>query len=414
MPDAESQPIAITGADPSDPGPRGCVARFTRAGADRDQAAALAELHPDHREGLTPTVESPPGVTAIAIGEATACDEGSQVEVMLTGPEGAQQRFVFLVRPHGDAWGIDLPGSLQATFGMDPMQMMEDGLRSAVQPLGEAMQAIGQGLGEALGGIEGGGDASSAPAVRRILLDETVDTPALIAPATITAEALELHYNRQAVRDPDTESLERSADLSLKVRFTLPEAWIAQATLGVTLATATTCDGDDVMPTEAGDDLGAERYAEWERERRDWYARIPLRAPDGACSGLAEVSGRVRLAVTGGELVELLIGPVGDLLGKPLTLAACGVEIALRRDDDGNLVLDAPSAWIDRMDAISPVDAAGDTLNDSTSSWGDGETTQRTWQSEIPPDASLRVRFWTMSGTVEAPFTVAGLPLTLA
>ena len=190
-------------------------------------------------------------------------------------------------------------------------------------------------------------------------------------------------------------------------------AWTAYACLGVTLAHATAIKGEDLRPQDASEDLGAEKYSSWERERRECYVRLPLAAPQKAFTGLATLSGTVRLEVVGGELLEIAIGPVGDLAGKLLSLPAFGVEIVLGRDGDGNLTLRTPSGWVDRTGEIRPVDAAGGALNDSWSSSGDGEFDTRTYQSEIAADASLVLQFWAQSTTVTIPFTTADLPLRL-
>jgi hypothetical protein len=202
-------------------------------------------------------------------------------------------------------------------------------------------------------------------------------------------------------------------ELTVRLKFDLDPAWNASACRGVTIASATAVKGEDLAPTEAYPDLGSESYASWERERRDFTTRFALAAPKKTFTGLKELTGTARLALTGGELLEIALGPIADLLGKPTTLTAFGIDIHLERDENGSLVLKSPSGWSDRLNEIRPVDASGESLNDSWSSSGDGETDTRTYGSDIPDDASLLIRFWSQSLEAEIPFTVAGLPARL-
>jgi len=72
------------------------------------------------------------------------------------------------------------------------------------------------------------------------------------------------------------------------------------------------------------------------------------------------------------------------------------------------------SGGFDRLEDILPIDATGETINQSWGGGGDGQTDSRTFSSEIFDDASLLLRFWSRREQVAVPFSVAGLPLTLA
>lgn len=404
-------PLTLTGGDPADRGPLGCVTRFILAGEARDLAAATAELHPDCLEGVSIRAESPPGVIGIALDEPQRVDDGVQVPARMSGEDGSEQRFVFVVRPVDDRWALDLNASMTATFGGDPMQMMGDALRQAVQPLGDAMQAVGQAMSDAFGGSGGADDGQPQP--RRLAVDEPLPGSDDAVPAELTAHLIDLDLHRRLHRDDPAEEPVASTELTVKLKFDLDPSWTASACRGVTVAAATAIKGEDLIPTDAYPDLGSESYASWERERRDFTARFALAAPQKAFTGLEELSGNARLALTGGELFEIALGPVGELFDRPIPLAAFGLEIALARDENGSLVLKSPSGWTDRVAEIRPTDANGEPLNDSWSSSGDGEFDTRTYGSDIPDDASLLIRFWSQSLEAEIPFTVAGLPAKL-
>lgn len=402
----------ITGASADDRGPAGCVARFILAGVAHDHAAAMAELHPDCQAKLSGEVKSPPDITAVALGEPEALGEWMQVSTVLTGPDGSEQRFVFVVKPVDDRWGVDLEESMKATFGGDPMEMMGDALRAAVAPLGEAMEQIGGALTDAFGGSSSGGQDGRVVA-RRVAISDPLPTGEVAMPTTIAGKVTELELRRRLQRSPGDEEFGSSTELSVRCHFDLDPAWTAQACLGVTLDQATAIKGEDLRPQEASSDLGAEKYSSWEREGHEVYTRLSLAAPQKAFAGLARLSGTIRLELVGGERLEMALGPVGGLIGRPLSLPAFNIEVLLDRDGDGNLTLRTPYGWIDAMGEMSPVDAQGEPLNDSWSGSGDGEINTRTYQSEIPDDASLLFRFWSQGGVAEIPFTVSGLPLKL-
>lgn len=405
--------LPITGASADDRGPAGCVVRFILAGEAGDSAAAMAELHPCCQERAAGAVQSTPDLAAVAIGAPEPHGDGMRVPTVLTNPAGGEQRFVFVVRPVDDRWGVDLEESVKATFGGDPLEMMGEALRTAVAPLGEAMGRLGEAMGEAFGGSSSGG-GDGRPAARRVALDDPLPAGEAALPTTIAARVTDLELRRRMQRSHDEEEFTGSTELSVRCHFDLDPAWTAQSCLGVTLDQATAIKGEDLRPQDAAADLGAEKYSSWERERYEVYARFALAAPQKAFTGLAKLSGTIRLELVGGERLELAIGPVGTLLGKPLPLPAFGgIEILLGRDGDGNLTLRTPSGWVDAMGELSPVDAQGEPLNDSWSSSGDGETDTRTYGSEIPDDASLLLRFWSQGGVAEIPFAVAGLPLKL-
>jgi hypothetical protein len=299
---------------------------------------------------------------------------------------------------------------------------LSEALRSAVEPIGEAMSGLGEALGgamgEAFGGTSGdafGGGDSPAPVATRLALDEPMPASASAAepPASLVAHLLEADYRRRVQRSDETEEFQPSAEVSIRCRLALDPAWTAQACKGVTLDEASSAEGEDLRPRDAGEDLGSESYASWERERRDFCFRLSLAAPEGAFTGLAALRGTVRLAAVGGELFEVVLGPVGELLGRTVAIAAFGVEVAFERDGDGNLAVRAPNAWFERLTELVPVAAGGESLGESWSQSGDFETSTRVYGSEIPDDASLVARFWGASALLEVPFTVEGLPVRL-
>lgn len=400
--------FTVSGASIDDRGPAGCVARFLIAGAARDNTAAAAELHPDSLAQINGEVDAPPGIIAAEIGEPEDHGDCLWVPTRLLGEEaGSEQRFVFAVLQIDDRWGVHLEQSLSATFGGDPMQMMEDALRTAVAPLGAALDQVGDAFSSAFGGSDG-----STPTARRIAAETELPAAESGAPSTVAAELYEIDLHRTVQRS-DGE-INASSQLAVRLRFDLEPTWSANACLGVTLDTARSLDGDELRPVDVEDDYGSERYASWERERRDFYCRLGLvLPPHGTFTGMAEVSGRVRLDLVGGELLEIALGPVGTLVGHEVPIPAMGCTLAFSRDEDGNVVLHSPAGWTDSLHELRPVDAEGNEMGDSWSSSGNGETDTRTYGMEIPDDAGFVIRFWAQRGVAELPFTATGLPLPL-
>lgn len=405
--------FSITGADADDRGPAGCVVRFILAGEAGDSAAAALELHPDCLAKLSGDVKSPPGITSVALDEPIPVDEWMQVPARLGGPDGTEQRFVFVVRPVDDRWGVDLDESLKATFGGDPLEMMGSALREAVQPLGDALNAIGDTMNSAFGGGSSGSSDGNGPTARRIAADEPLPDTGAALPAVLTAQLTELELRRRIQRSDPSEDFSPSTDLSVRLTFALDPAWSANACRGVTITEATALKGEDLIPIDANPDLGSESYASWERERREVYARLALAAPRKAFTGLKALAGIVRLSLAGGEFLEIALGPIGDLLGRPITLAAFGVELSFERDGDHNLIMRSPSGWPDRISEFRPLDANGESVSQSWSSSDDGETVTRTYGNDIPDDGSLLIQFWSQNAEAEIPFTVEGLPAKL-
>jgi hypothetical protein len=404
----------ITGGDANDQGPIGCVVRFIIAGDAGDNAAAAAELHPDCLANISGTVKSPPDVTAVTLEEPLPVEDRVHVPARLLGRDGTEQRFTFVVRPFDDRWGVDLNESLSVTFGGNPLEMMGDALRQAVAPLGEAMDAMGNAIGAAFSNSSGTSSSDSdRPAARRLALDEPLPDGSVAMPAAITAHLIDLDLRRRIHRSDVSEEFSPSTDLSLRLTFDLDPAWSASACLGVTITEAVSLKGEDLVPPDASPDLGSENYASWERERRELYARFSLASPQKTFTGLKVLTGTIRLSLVGGELLELALGPIAEMLGRPIPLTAFGIDVHLDRNENGNLVLRSPSGWSERMSEIHPVAATGDSLSESWSSSGDGETDTRTYDSEVPDDGSLLIRFWSQTANAEIPFTVDGLPAKL-
>lgn len=405
--------ISITGASADDRGPAGCVVRFILAGEAGDSAAAALELHPDCLAKISGDVKSPPGITSVALDEPVQVDEWMHVPARLGGPDGTEQRFVFVARPVDDRWGVDLDESLKATFGGDPMEMMGDALRQAVAPLGEAMEAMGDAMSSAFGGDSSSSSESSGPTARRIAVDDRLPDAGIALPESLTAQLTELDLRRRIQRSDPNEEFSPSTELSVRLSFALDPAWTANACRGVTITDATAIKGEDLIPVDANPDLGSESYASWERERHEVYARFNLAAPQKAFTGLKSLAGTIRLSVVGGELLEIALAPIGDLLGKSIPLAAFGIELAFERDQDNNFVMRSPSGWPDRISEFRPLDATGESISQSWSSSDDGETVTRTYSNEIPDDGSLVLQFWSQNAEAEIPFTVDGLPAKL-
>ncbi len=402
--------FSITGASADDRGPAGCVVRFILAGEAGDSAAAALELHPDCLAKISGDVKSPPGITSVVLDEPIPVDEWMHVPARLGGADGTEQRFIFVARPVDDRWGVDLDESLKATFGGDPMEMMGDALRQAVAPLGEAMEAMGDAMSSAFGGDSSSSSGSSGPSARRIAADDRLPDAGAALPESLTAQLTELDLRRRIQRSDPTEEFSPSTELSVRLSFALDPAWTANACRGVTITEATAIKGEDLSPIDANPDLGSESYASWERERHEVYARFSLASPQKTFSGLKSLAGTIRLSLVGGELLEIALGPIGDLLGKSIPLAAFGVELSFERDQDNNLIMRSPSGWPDRISEFRPIDATGEALSQSWSSSDDGETVTRTYGNEIPDDGSLLIQFWSQSTEAEIPFTVDGLP----
>lgn len=400
--------LIITGVDPTDPGPAGCVARFMGASAAGDAAAALAELHPDAREGVSGAPHAPPGVAEAEVLTPEPGEDRVLVPTRLVGTDGTEQRFIFVVRPYEGGIGVDLGASLEATLGGDPMQAMEQALRTAVEPIGEALSQVGTALGEAFGG--GGSEAVS---VRRIAADAELPASSAVLPERLDASIQELELRRRLRRPERDVEPELSTELSLRCTFDLDRVWTAQCCTGVTLIAARSCEGEDLRPEDAPEDLGSESYSSWEREAHDCYIRLNLASPRQAWSGLAELEGRIRLKVNGGELLEVALGPVGSLCGQRTRIAAIGLDLDVARDGDGYMTLQVPAGAFEQIDDIAIIDGAGEAVNQSWSGSGDGETEIRTYSSDVGDDATLLLRFWSRSETVEIPFSAGGLPLRM-
>jgi hypothetical protein len=405
--------FSITGASADDRGPAGCVVRFILAGEAGDSAAAALELHPDCLAKISGDVKSPPGITSVALDEPIPVDEWMHVPARLGGADGMEQRFIFVARPVEDRWGVDLDESLKATFGGDPMEMMGDALRQAVAPLGEAMEAMGDDMSSAFRGDSSSSSESNGPSARRIAADEPLPDAGAVLPDALVAYLTELDLRRRLQRSDPSEEFAPSTDLSVRLRFDLDPSWTANACRGVSISEATSISSEDLAPIDASPDLGSESYASWERERHEVYARFNLAAPQQAFTGLQSLAGTIRLSVVGGELLEITLGPIGDLLGKSIPLAAFGVELSFERDQDNNLIMRSPSGWPDRISEFRPLDANGESISQSWSSSDDGEIVTRTYSNEIPDDGCLLIQFWSQSAEEEIPFRVEGLPAKL-
>ncbi len=405
--------FTITGASTDDQGPAGCVARFMLAGAASDNAAAGAELHPESLAQVSGDVGSPPGVVAADIGEPE--DHGDCVWVptrLIGSQDGEEQRFVFVVHHlDDDRWGIHLEQTLSATFGGDPMEMMTEALKSAVAPIGEALDQVGDAFSHAFSG-NSSDDGEAAVIPRRIAADAALEAGDAALPSMVAAEVYELDWQRK-VRCEDGER-QVSNTLEVRVRFDLDRSWSTSSCLGVTLTTALSLEGADLRPADASPYFGRENFASWERERRDFYCRLQLDIPNHSFTGLSALAGVVRFDLTGGELLEIALGPIGDLIGNEVTLAALNCALGLARDEEGRLVVRMPSGWSERIQECRIITSDGEAFSEDWNSTGDGVTDLRTYSLDIPDDAGFVIRFWSQQGHAEIPFTAAGLPLDFA
>lgn len=400
-------PIPITGGD--DNGPAACVARFIQASTAGDEAAAREELHPDARalaeEG---GMEAPP-MTAADLGEAIPVEDGVHVPAVLHNG-GEEQRFVFAVRPVDGGWGVDLMASMRATFGGDPMEMLGDAMKEAMQPMAQAMGAIGEAIGGALSGAFGGSDG--APSARRITSDEilpegTVDLEGVVV------EVQRLTWQRTVEREfgQGDDEARSSQELSLRCGFRLPEGWTTSACLGVEVEVLRGLDGEDLRPIDIDEGLGAETYSSWERERGEYGISFTLPVPAPTFTGLAEFSGRLRLRVEGGEVVEVLLGPFREIIGTEQRIAALDLPLRITRTDEGAIQVVGPYDSFERFSDMDVIDAAGEKISWGYSGHGDGETSTRVFDGEAGDDAGLRLRFAARAGLVVLPFTAGGVPI---
>lgn len=398
------------GGPASQDGPVGCVVRLMVAAAAGDTAAAHAEVTEHSREGMQGSVRAPPALLAV-LEEPMPLGDGIAVAVSFRDGEAERERFVFVVVAQPEGWRVDLPASLAATMGGDPMEMMEQALRAVVDPLCQAMGHLGEALTTAFDGGNGD-DGALRPSVRRIAADADLESSTVPDSAPVVAEVVRLEYMRRCERVPGSDAVHRAMELSVRCQFAIDPSLTPQACQGVVVDCAWAVDGADLRLNDAPADLGAESYASWERERREFTCRLPLQPPQGMFTGLAELAGRVRFAYQGGEELEIALGPIADLLGQQVRLAAFGITVEVDRDGSGNLQLRVPYGWFDRLSALAIADAAGAELPLGWSGEGDGVTSTRSYDG-IPDDATILMRFWSSAGEIELPFTVIGLPLLL-
>jgi len=420
--------IPITGDN--DQGPADCVARFIRASTAGDEIAARAELHPDSQAMAEEGGMDAPPITAVELSEPLPADDGVLIPAVLHNGD-SENRFIFAVRPVEAGWGIDLMASMKATFGGDPAEMIGAAMQQAIAPMADAMGAIGSAIGDAMSSAFGSHDSGSNEygseserSARRIaaneaLPDGTIDLNSVVVEVIRLGSqtVMERNFGAETGAEPGAETGAEGAmwsrDLSLRCGFRLPQGWAAAACTGVTVTTARAISGADLIPEYNDGTLGAETYASWERESGDYKFGFQLAAPPRNGAGLAELSGILHLRVEGGELVEVVLGPLGDIIDREIPIAALNLSVVVSRGEQGQVQISGPYDSFERFTAIDIIDASGENCSYGYSGHGDGETSTRSYDCEVNDDATVRFRFTSQSGTVSVPFAAGGLPLSL-
>jgi hypothetical protein len=404
--------LELHGASPDDPGPAGCVVRFLIAGDARDGEACRAELHEDSLAQAEGAPEPPP-MRRATVGAPIPHPDRSEVPVDFVAEDGSEPRFVFVVRPSATAsrgLGIDLDATMQATFGGDPAQIMVDAMQQAFAPLGEAMENLAEGLGAALsGGVAGTGGVSGR---RPLRADEPLPATADVQVPPVELEVVQLEFTRSWTRAFGEDGAIPDAALRLRCQFELAADLVLEACAGLTLDAAEDLDGADLRPDAAADDLGAERYSSWEQEGRDWGFALQLRPPPATFRGLARLAGRIRLQLGTGPGYELAAGRLADLVDRRLHVAALDTAFDFGRDDSGAFTVQAPYGALDDLD-LAFVDGEGQEIGSGYSGFGDGETSTRCYDPDLPDEATVLLRFAPPGEVVEVPFTTRGLPFVL-
>lgn len=138
--------IEIVGASPGDAGPKGVVAGFLVAVAARDEERAKAFLTEESRRGFS-AKNAPVGDGAARIGEPQTEADATLVPTVLEAPEGTQEMPFVLVEVDG-APRIDLDRTMTRLLGFSPEEMM----REMGGALAAGMEAVGEGIAEAMDG----------------------------------------------------------------------------------------------------------------------------------------------------------------------------------------------------------------------------------------------------------------------
>ncbi len=416
--------ISITGDN--DQGPADCVARFIRASTAGDEYAARAELHPDSQAMAEEGGMHAPPITAVELSEPMPAEDGVLIPALMHNGD-AENRFIFAVRPVEAGWGIDLMASMKATFGGDPAEILGAALQQAIAPMADAMGALGSAMGEAMGsafsshdnGSPAYGNDDQRPAWR-IAADEplpegTIDVNSVVVEVIRLSSqtVIERSFGAQDNVQAGAEAAMWSRDLSVRCEFRLPQAWVAAACTGVAVITARAISGEVLIPEYNDGTLGAETYASWERESGEYKFGFELAAPPRDFGGLAELSGVLHLRVEGGESVEFILGPLGDILDREMVIGALDLTVVVSRGEQGQVQIRGPYDIFERFTAIDIIDANGENCSYGYSGEGDGQTSTRSYDCEVQVDATIRFRYTSQTGTVAVPFTAGGLPLSL-
>ena len=405
-------PLELTGATLDDDGPAGCVARFLIAAEAGDGDACRAELHERSRAQTEGAPEAPP-MRSAAIGRPSAGEDRFEVPVDFVTVDGAPQHFVFVVRAADTATGlgIDLEATMHATFGGDPAQLLADAMKEALAPIGAAMEQLGEGIGSALSGIT---DAFADEPARQPLRGDARRSNAAIGDVPqLEFEVVQLDFTRSLQRPSGVDPVEHSTALRLHCRFGLPDGVVLDGCSGVTIDVASCVDGEDLRPEEPRDDLGATTYHQWDQQDRNWNVDLQLRAPLPSFRGIARCEGTIRLQLAAEAFDEVRAGTVAELVGRSMPIAALDAELAFGREGDGAFAVRTRYGALDHVE-LAFVDASGEAVSSGYSGWGDGETSTRCYDTDLPDDATVVLRVSPPGNVVEVPFTTRGLPLLLA
>jgi len=167
--------IEIIGADTSDPGPRGVIARFIEASSAKDANvdAVRAMLTEGSREGFDIDAAAFKEAT-VRIGEVESEEDWFVVPTALEDEEGTNE-MPFVVREEGGELRIDFDATLGKLMGVSPEELMEEMAESMGSALGTVMEGVGDALAEGFAAMGAEvADATEAAALDAIAPEDAV------------------------------------------------------------------------------------------------------------------------------------------------------------------------------------------------------------------------------------------------
>jgi hypothetical protein len=401
--------LDITGASAADTGPEGTVVRFLLAGDARDVDACRAELH-ETSFAIAEATPEPPPMKSAHVGEAVAVEEDFHVPVAFVGNDDSEQPFVFVVRraQNASGYGIDLQATMHATFGGDPAEMMMNALKDALTPAVDMMGEFASGIQSAFSGMSSG----DALVPTRISLSESVTQAEHQSVSPFEMEIVRMEFSRSISRAFGEDDSIRDTSLTIRCEFRLNEDIVLKACEGVTLTRAESTEGEDLLPEFADESLGAEGYSSWEQEQRAWSLSLGMRPPSTAFRGIAHLAGIMRMRIDSKQAYEIPLGRIADLIGQRTFVEALQFEYAFLRDENGAFSMQTAYGGLDTVEILF-FDDTDQEIYTGSSGYGDGETSTRTFDPDLPDDAQVLLR-WTPEGeVVTAPFVMRGLPFYL-